>query len=187
MKLNSNILKLRKKQGLSQEQLGEEINVTRQTISNWELGETSPNPEQLKKLSKVLNVSIDELLDNDVKGILETKISNTEKLAGIIIKILKVIGILVVIFLIINIFSLFLFTGIRKTSTTNYTESVELSCSIDNNNYLIEVGTDGYFNCSNCSKEMQRELKDNYLDFSNISKTEKNIRNYFTEKDGMCE
>ena len=67
MKLGENIFKLRKRSGLSQEQLGERINVTRQTISNWELGETSPNPEQLKLISKELNVSIDELLDNDIQ------------------------------------------------------------------------------------------------------------------------
>ena len=39
MKLGEKILELRKKNGFSQEQLGEKINVTRQTISNWELGE----------------------------------------------------------------------------------------------------------------------------------------------------
>ena len=44
MELGKKILELRKKKGLSQEELGEKINVTRQTISNWELGETSPNP-----------------------------------------------------------------------------------------------------------------------------------------------
>lgn len=61
--LGDNILKLRKSKGLSQEKLGEQIGVTRQTISNWELGETTPNPEQLKLLSKELNISIDELLE----------------------------------------------------------------------------------------------------------------------------
>ena len=65
MKLGDKILELRKKQGLSQEQLGEKINVTRQTISNWELEETAPNPEQLKMLSKIFNVSLDELLENE--------------------------------------------------------------------------------------------------------------------------
>lgn len=65
MSLGKNILKLRKNNGLSQEQLGDKINVSRQTISNWEIGETSPNSEQLKILSKELKVSIDELLDND--------------------------------------------------------------------------------------------------------------------------
>ena len=64
MKLGENIFKLRKEYNLSQEQLAEKINVTRQTISNWELGETAPNPEQLKLLSKTLKVSIDELLNN---------------------------------------------------------------------------------------------------------------------------
>ena len=38
MQLGNNIQTLRKKKGLSQEKLAERINVTRQTISNWELG-----------------------------------------------------------------------------------------------------------------------------------------------------
>ena len=77
MKLGENILKLRKENKLSQEQLAEKVDVTRQTISNWELGETSPNPEQLKLLSKVLNISIDELLNNDIKSVIVEKVSNT--------------------------------------------------------------------------------------------------------------
>ncbi|MBE6148485.1 MAG: helix-turn-helix domain-containing protein [Firmicutes bacterium] len=65
MSLGRNILKSRKDNGLSQEQLSEKINVSRQTISNWEMGETYPNAEQLKILSKELKVSVDELLEND--------------------------------------------------------------------------------------------------------------------------
>lgn len=67
MQLGNNIYNLRKEKGLSQEKLAEKINVTRQTISNWELGETSPNPEQLILLSKSLNKSIDELVGNEVE------------------------------------------------------------------------------------------------------------------------
>ena len=67
MQLGDNIYKLRKEKGLSQEKLAEKINVTRQTISNWELGETSPNPEQLILLSKTLNKSIDELVGNELE------------------------------------------------------------------------------------------------------------------------
>ena len=67
MKLGNNIYNSRKEKGLSQEKLAEKINVTRQTISNWELGETSPNPEQLILLSKSLNKSIDELLGNEIE------------------------------------------------------------------------------------------------------------------------
>ena len=92
MILGKKILELRKKSGLSQEQLGDMVNVTRQTISNWELGETAPNPEQLKLLSKALNISIDELLDNDIQNVVVEKVSNTEKLAGLVLKILKFLG-----------------------------------------------------------------------------------------------
>ena len=80
MSLGQNILNSRKKNGLSQEQLGEKVNVTRQTISNWELEETAPNPEQLKLLSKTLNISVDELIDNKIKNdLLKTKITEKEK------------------------------------------------------------------------------------------------------------
>ena len=65
MQLGNNICSLRKEKGLSQEKLAEKINVTRQTISNWELEETSPNPEQLILLSKALDKSIDELVGNE--------------------------------------------------------------------------------------------------------------------------
>lgn len=65
MQLGNNIYHSRKAQGLSQEKLAEKVNVTRQTISNWELGETSPNPEQLILLSRALGKSIDDLVGND--------------------------------------------------------------------------------------------------------------------------
>ena len=117
MNLGDKILQLRKKNGLSQEQLGEKVDVTRQTISNWELGETTPNTEQLKKMSKAFNVSIDEILDNDSKEFLMNKISNTEILAGIIIIILKVIGFVIVvyiIFMIIAVIGLGVFTVVKN-------------------------------------------------------------------------
>ena len=184
--LGENILKLRKKQCLSQEQLGEKVNVTRQTISNWELNETAPNPEQLKLLSKALNVSIDELLNNDIKNVLVEKVSNTEKLAGMIIKILKGVGILFIayiVFIIGAIAFLFIF-GKPKES---FVEEIEMQCSIEEKDYVINIGSDGYFNCSNCSKQMQKEIKDNYVDFGDISKTSENIDEYFKNKNGICE
>ena len=66
MELNKNIYNLRKAKGFSQEYMAEQINVSRQTISNWELGETSPNPEQLLLLSKILETSVDNLLGNEM-------------------------------------------------------------------------------------------------------------------------
>ena len=56
------ILELRTKLGLSQEELADKVFVTRQAVSRWENGETTPNTETLKLLSKLFNVSINTLL-----------------------------------------------------------------------------------------------------------------------------
>ena len=116
MKFNEKLQELRKKKGLSQEQLGEQVNVTRQTISNWELNETSPNTEQLKLLSKAFNISIDELLDNDIKTILVEKVSNTEKLAEIVNKILKIAGIVFAGIFAVDLIALIIFVLFRVAS-----------------------------------------------------------------------
>lgn len=59
-------------------------------------------------------------------------------------------------------------------------------CKIDNQKYQIEFGTNNYFKCDNCSKEMEKELK-KLVDFNNISKSMSNIEEYFISKNGYCE
>lgn len=56
------ILELRTKKGMSQDELAEKVFVTRQAVSRWENGETTPNTETLKLLSKFFDVSINTLL-----------------------------------------------------------------------------------------------------------------------------
>ena len=56
------LLELRTKNGLSQDELAEKVFVTRQAVSRWENGETTPNTETLKLLSSLFNVSINTLL-----------------------------------------------------------------------------------------------------------------------------
>ncbi len=53
---------LREKNNLTQEELAEHVLVTRQAVSRWETGETQPNTETLKLLSKEFDVSINTLL-----------------------------------------------------------------------------------------------------------------------------
>lgn len=64
MQLSDNISQLRKTLGLSQEQLAEQIGVSRQSISKWETGQSAPELEKLVALSRVFGVSTDELLGN---------------------------------------------------------------------------------------------------------------------------
>ena len=56
------ILELRTNSGMSQDDLAEKVMVTRQAVSRWETGETVPNTETLKLLSRVFDVSINTLL-----------------------------------------------------------------------------------------------------------------------------
>ena len=56
------LVKLREQRGLSQQELADQLHVTRQAVSRWERGETTPNPETLKQLSALLHVSINTLL-----------------------------------------------------------------------------------------------------------------------------
>ena len=62
MEIKDVLLKLRTDRGLSQEALAERIFVTRQAVSRWENGETVPNTDTLKLLSKEFDVSINTLL-----------------------------------------------------------------------------------------------------------------------------
>ena len=109
MELGNKILQLRKKANFSQEQLAEKINVTRQTISKWELNETTPDIKQAKELSKIFKISLDELTGNNINDLVMEKVSNTEKLAGLVLRVLKYIGICFVVILIIDIISFIIF------------------------------------------------------------------------------
>ncbi|MBQ3321847.1 MAG: helix-turn-helix domain-containing protein [Firmicutes bacterium] len=62
MGIQETIKTLREKHGLSQDQLAERVMVTRQAVSRWENGETQPNTDTLKLLSKEFDVSINTLL-----------------------------------------------------------------------------------------------------------------------------
>ena len=61
MKFNEKLVKLRKENLLSQEELAEKLGVTRQTISKWELGQTSPDAAKLAEIANFFNVGVNEL------------------------------------------------------------------------------------------------------------------------------
>lgn len=103
MKFNEKILDLRKKKGLSQEELGRELNVSRQTISKWEGGQSYPDFEKLVLLSDFFKLSLDELMkDIDIKNIKEKNnnaidISYFESFLKIIIKSIVCFGWFIII------------------------------------------------------------------------------------------
>lgn len=65
MALSEKLYTLRKKSGLSQEQLAEQLNVSRQAISKWESGTSTPESDKLIAISQYFNVSLDYLMKED--------------------------------------------------------------------------------------------------------------------------
>lgn len=61
MEFSEKLISMRKAKGWSQEQLGEQVGVTRQTVSKWELGDTTPEMDKLVALADLFGVSLDEL------------------------------------------------------------------------------------------------------------------------------
>ena len=72
MAFSNKLYSLRKQKGLSQDELGSKLNISRQTISKWELGETTPELEKLIALGDFFEISLDELV-MDIKAKESTK------------------------------------------------------------------------------------------------------------------
>jgi len=66
MNIGNNLFEARKKSGYSQEEVAEQLGVSRQTISKWELNETIPDIYQSKKMAKLYDLTLDELIKFDV-------------------------------------------------------------------------------------------------------------------------
>ena len=65
IKIANRLVELRKKNGLSQEQLAEQLGLSRQAVSKWERAEASPDTDNLICLAKIYGISLDELLADD--------------------------------------------------------------------------------------------------------------------------
>ena len=62
MEFNNKLYELRKQKGFSQEELANRLNVSRQTVSKWEVGDSTPDMEKLIAISDLFGISLDELV-----------------------------------------------------------------------------------------------------------------------------
>lgn len=95
MELKEKLVDLRKKKGLSQAELAEAINVSRQAISRWEVGTAIPSADNLMWLSKFYEVSMDELMgvDTDDKQLTSKEPVFSKKIAIVLCVIAVFIGV----------------------------------------------------------------------------------------------
>lgn len=127
MKLSEKIIKLRKKQGLSQEEFGEKINTSRQAVSKWELEQSVPDVETIKQIAKVFNVNYDYLLNDEIEEMQEDmtyRVANENsnpKKKHIILKIILAILIVYLLICLYKFIVLFRFYKIADSfSEENY-------------------------------------------------------------------
>ena len=66
MNFKDNLKKIRKDNNLSQEELAEKLNVTRQSVSKWESGIAYPEMDKVIQICKMFNLNIDDLLNKDI-------------------------------------------------------------------------------------------------------------------------
>ena len=74
MEFNNKLYELRKQKGFSQEELANRLNVSRQTISKWEVGESTPDMEKLVAISDLFEVSLDELVKGEESKMAEPSV-----------------------------------------------------------------------------------------------------------------
>ena len=145
MNIGDKLVELRKKKGFSQEDLAEKLDVTRQTISKWELNETSPNISQAKEISRLFNVSLDEFCGNNISDILINKMNKNDKSLKVIMTF-NIFMLILLFFIFITIF----FTvamSLDYFSVSPTSQGIEFPCFNSDNSmrydYAINMDMDG--------------------------------------------
>lgn len=122
MKFSEKLQKLRKDNNLSQEQLADKLDVSRQSVSKWESGQTYPEMDKLLTMCKIFNITLDDLTNDEIKYN-DVRTKNTNALSNLIDDLVyiidksfsmfrnmpskirgKVIGELIVLFIILLLF-----------------------------------------------------------------------------------
>lgn len=129
MDFNNRLYQLRKQKGFSQEELANRLNVSRQTISKWEVGDSTPDMEKLIAISDLFEVSLDKLVMGKEE---EPQLSATSKSEFVSVlnekvltgenkkkakSVLKVAGIIVAVVLAIDVISMIIYFAINGLPT----------------------------------------------------------------------
>lgn len=135
MEFNNKLYELRKQKGFSQEELANRLNVSRQTISKWEVGESTPDMENLVAISELFEISLDELVLDKVPEEADTsaQVVKSEFYSDIKENVLtdenrkkakkglKIVAIVLGIIVLIDLISFVIYVLMNGSSTSIYT------------------------------------------------------------------
>lgn len=125
MDFNNRLYQLRKQKGFSQEELANRLNVSRQTVSKWEVGDSTPDMEKLVAMSDLFDVSLDLLVmgkeseaqaqipqKSEFAKVLDEKVM-TQKNKKKVKSILKIVGIALAVILAIDVISMIIYFAVN--------------------------------------------------------------------------
>lgn len=131
MSFGENLANLRKQKGWSQDDLANNLNLSRQAISKWENNQSKPDVDNVQKISKAFGIKIDDLLDNDIpkeKAVtLEVKKAEKKEKAIVIVKLIIIAVIILYVISVVYKFAslLIIVNGVQKYA------------NLDNYHYII--------------------------------------------------
>ena len=135
MALSEKLYTLRKKSGLSQEQLAEQLKISRQAISKWESGASSPESDKLIALSNYFNVSLDYLMKEDNEQSKDTPQATQSKTAQAADRTQRSVGLIICIGGIICLIVWVLLSMLNPVASNQISESSMIT--IDGNGVFL--------------------------------------------------
>ena len=178
MKMNEKLISLRKEKGWSQEELANKLNISRQAISKWELGESVPDTNNMMQLSKLYGKSLDNLLENKIQDH-KPKLKNDCIIIGIL---------LIVIIIIYGILCIIKYNAISKINEeftnykvlSNYSFTI-LDMTMDKENITEQRNTEVYYKDGILKKIFTSDNTKSIL-FTNFNTGESYITNENTKE-----
>lgn len=171
MRFDEKLISLRKQKGFSQEDLGNKMGVSRQTISKWESGQTNPEMTKLKDLSQIFEISVDELINNEVELKKEEKIIKEE--VKVNLKPTNVLIIISCVLIVLGFISSIIFYFLKKENfeigsvvyinyITEYSDLIDITeiYTFDENDICISVNCYAICKNSEDSEKLTNSLND---------------------------
>ena len=176
MELGNLILKYRKQSNMSQEVLAKEVGVTRQTISKWELNETSPDLKQAIKLAEIFDIDFNKIINDEKKEKCILKDKNKNYILVLLLSIIVIV--------IVSLIAIFFYNyGYNNNHSTVYIvcnlneKQYQYAITFDDTNDVIQYDGDKYINNIAYEKGKRKKVIDVLTD----------VNNHFKEEGGYCE
>lgn len=163
MSFGSNLENLRKQKGWSQDKLADKLHISRQAISKWENGTSKPDIDNVKSISNIFSIGIDELLDNELPDRAAKLDVEKEEKKENVIQVIKYMIIAVVLIYLISVIGKFI-------SLLTIVNGIQKYANLDNYHYVITTYEDNeitkkeeYWYDDNISKSIDTIYEENNM------------------------